>query len=79
MRYEKGDRVRTTRTIERSTPYSSITPVRMFADHGDCLVRSIPRGRVGTVVESIVDLIVSFDEQGVVGRGIPLDAIEPVK
>jgi hypothetical protein len=75
MGYEKGDRVVTTRTIDRSTPYRSVSPVRLYAD-GDSLVKSIPAGTPGTVVEHILDLIVSFDERGIVGRGVPMDAVE---
>jgi len=78
-RYEPGDKVRTICEIPLSTPYSSVEGVRLFAS-GEALVKkSIPEGTPGVVVEHIVDLIVSFGEQRVVGRSIAPSMVERIK
>jgi hypothetical protein len=56
-----------------------VQPCRFFAD-GPALVKPIPVGTIGTIVEHNFecDLIVSFDEEGVAGRRIPMDCVEPL-
>lgn len=75
--YKPGTRVRTICEIPRSTPYAIVEGVRAFAS-GAALTKSIPEGTEGVVVQHIADLIVSFNEPGVVGRGIDVSAVEPI-
>ena len=76
MPYTEGDKVRTVRAIPRSSPYTCLKPIRMF-DDSEALLREIPEGTEGTVVQHLGGLFVSFDEPGIAGRGILPEDVEP--
>lgn len=75
--YQKGDRVRTTRETS-GAPYSNLENFRKLASSA-AVSQLIPAGKCGVVVENIVDLIVSFDEPGIVGRAIDPTAVEAIE
>jgi|GEM_PF-305642 len=68
-----GDSVVIEKDLSGVIGYANLKPFRMYA-----LPRDVRKNEIGKVVDDVIELIVSFGEDGVAGRPIPQDAVSRI-